>query len=58
MRLTEQKQVVTMARQDLKKYCMRPHVLTIDIIYDPVLACVICSCERFTAYLLLALHGS
>ncbi len=37
MRLTEHKPVVAMARQDLKKYCMRPHVLTLDNIGYPVL---------------------
>jgi hypothetical protein len=36
MRLTEHKLVVAMARQDLKKYCMHPHVLTINNIGDPV----------------------
>jgi hypothetical protein len=35
MRLTEHKLVVAMARQDLKKYCMHPHVLTLDNIGDP-----------------------
>jgi hypothetical protein len=37
MRLTEHKPVVAMVRQDLKKYCMRLHVLTLDNIDDPVL---------------------
>ncbi len=53
MRLTEHKPVVAMARQDLKKYCMCPHVLTLDNIGDPVLLCVAHSCERLTAQLLL-----
>ncbi len=47
-----------MARQDLKKYCMRPHVLTLDNIGDPVLKCVAHSCERLTAQLLLTLRGA
>jgi hypothetical protein len=29
-----------MAKQDLKKYCMHPHVLTIDNICGPLLLCV------------------
>ncbi len=58
MRLTEHKSVVAMARQDLKKYCMRPHVLTLDNIGDPVLRCVAHSCERLTAWLLLTLRGA
>jgi hypothetical protein len=37
MRLTEHKPVVALARQDLKKYCMRPHVLTLDNKGDSVL---------------------
>jgi hypothetical protein len=37
VRLTEDKPVVAMARQDLKKYCIHPHVLTLDNIGDPVL---------------------
>ncbi len=37
MRLMEQKPVVTMAKQDLKNYCMRPYVSTIDNICDPLL---------------------
>jgi hypothetical protein len=37
MRLTEHKPVVAMARQDLKKFCMRPHVLTLNNIGAPVL---------------------
>jgi hypothetical protein len=48
MRQTEHKPVVAMARQDLKKYCMRPHVLILDNIGDPVLCCVAHSCERLT----------
>ncbi len=32
-----QKAVVAMPMQDLKKYCMCPHVLTLDNIGDPVL---------------------
>jgi hypothetical protein len=58
MRLTEHKPVVAMARQDLKKYCMHPHVLTLDNIGDPVLRCVAHSCERLTAQLLLTLRGA
>ncbi len=40
MRLTEQNPVVAMAKQDLKKYCMCPHVSTMDNIGDPLLWCV------------------
>jgi hypothetical protein len=58
MRLTEHKPVVAMARQDLKKYCMCPHVLTLDNIGDPVLRCVANSCERLIAQLLLTLRGA
>ncbi len=36
MRLTEQKLMVTMAKQDLKKCWMCPHVSTMDNISDPV----------------------
>jgi hypothetical protein len=49
--------MVAMARQDLKKYCMHPHVLTLDNISDPVLWCVAHSCEWLTAHLLLTLWG-
>ncbi len=49
LRLTEHKPVVAMAMQDLKKYWMRPHVLTLENIGDPVLKCVAHSCERLTA---------
>ena len=58
MRLTEHKPVIAMERQDLKKYCMRPHVLTLDNIGDPVLCCVAHSCERLIAQLLLTLRGA
>jgi hypothetical protein len=58
MRLTEHKPVVIMARQDLKKYCMHPHVLKLDNIGDSVLRCVAHSCERLTAQLLLTLWGA
>jgi hypothetical protein len=40
VRLTEQKLVAIMARQDLKKYCMHPHVSTISNICGPLLQCV------------------
>jgi hypothetical protein len=57
MRLTEQKSVVTMAKQDLKKYCMRPHVSTMDNICDPFV--IICAphCEKLTASV-VELHKS
>ncbi len=40
MRLTEQKPVVAMAKQDLKKYCICPYVSTMDSICDPVFYCM------------------
>jgi hypothetical protein len=58
MRLTEYKPVVVVARQDLKKYCMHPHVLTLDNISDLVLRCAGHSCERLTTQLLLTLRGA
>ncbi len=48
VRLTEQKLVVTMAEQDLKKYCMRPHVTTMDHTCDFLLQYVHNGCERLT----------
>jgi hypothetical protein len=58
MRPTEHKPVVAMARQDIKKYCMHPHVLILGNIGDPVLCCVAHRCERITAQLLLTLRGA
>jgi hypothetical protein len=54
MRLTELKPI----KQDLKKYCMHPHVVTFDNIGIPVLYCAAHRCERLTAQLLLTLRGT
>jgi hypothetical protein len=56
MRLTEQKPVLpTMAKQDLKKYCVHPHVSTVDNICVTVLLCVALGCERLMDCLLSTL---
>ncbi len=51
MRLTEQKPVVAMAKQDLKMYCMHPNISTMDNICHLLLKCVHNGCERLTASL-------